>query len=74
MTNVSWGECQNPPGADLLYKRRPKAKNDQVSVVDGIEVQLIQVLDSRGRVSRVQDVDVIIDLMLQASRDETKVG
>jgi hypothetical protein len=39
----------------------------------GVCVQLVQVMDSHGRVSREAHVPCIIELMLQATKNETKV-
>lgn len=57
----------------FLYRRRPKARTNQVAIVDGLEVQLLQLFDSHGRISREKNADVLLELMLQATRDESRV-
>jgi hypothetical protein len=63
----------DPPSAEFLYRRRPKARVQQAPIIDELEAQLLQCLDTRGRVSREKDADTLLDLMLQATRDESKV-
>ncbi len=62
-----------PEAAEFLYRRRPKARQGEAAVLDGLEVQLLQLMDARGKLSRPKDADRLLELMLQAGRDEHRV-
>lgn len=74
LTTIRWPVMnEDPPTSAFQWRRLPKGKKDTVCVADHVEVQLLQALDQDGKVSQNDKVELVVELMLQVSKVETKV-
>jgi len=74
LTGIRWpAMTEDLPSSTFLWRRLPKGRKESTCIADPVEVQLLQVLDSEGKLRKTENVELFTELMLQATKPETQV-